>query len=94
MQSILARINFSEKEKKIIKNTMNYRKNIPFIVIIVFVVVYEFWIYRCLLWQDIFFMIFNCIFYGALIWSAIWTFFYQKKISALFIKLLNLANEK
>ena len=94
IQSVLASIDISEKEKKTIRDTASYRKNIPFIAIITFIVIYEFWVYRYLLWQDIFFMIFNCVFYGALIWSAIWTCLYQKKINLLLIKLLRLINEK
>ncbi len=84
----LSELGISEKEKKLMKGTLNYKKNIPFIVIIVFAVCHQWIRYYDILRQDVFFLIFTSIFYVALIWASIWTYFYQKKISATFIKIV------
>jgi len=84
----LSELGISEKDKKLIKGTLNYKKNIPFIVIIVFAVCHQWIRYYSLLRQDAFFLIFTSIFYVALIWASIWTYFYQKKLSSVFIKIV------
>ena len=92
-QKELLELSISEKEKKFMRNTFDYKKNIPFIAIVVIAVCHQWIKYYSLLRLDIFFFIFTSIFYAGLIWAAIWTYFYQRRISFLFIKLLKLINE-
>lgn len=88
----LSSVSLTQQEVKLIKNAAEYNTNIPLIIIIIISFSYIWLRHLNLFTQNTFFLIYNAVVYLGFIWATLWTYYYQKKLSRLFTRLIKMVN--